>query len=104
MRLQDLFYYIDDGPYLHSMEHLIEHYMTIPDGLPCILQTPVPPKPNPPLPSSPHPSLVRTYIIYFILYSTFISGNNFFFLVRYFTKVVLQEKSKSQLSGCIRFF
>ncbi|KAL4716904.1 hypothetical protein ACJJTC_012715 [Scirpophaga incertulas] len=42
--------FIDDGPYLESLERLIEHYMTVPDGLPTRLTTAVPPKPKPPLP------------------------------------------------------
>ncbi|XP_021192445.3 tyrosine-protein kinase Shark isoform X2 [Helicoverpa armigera] len=42
--------FIDDGPYLESLERLIEHYSTVPDGLPTRLTTPVPPKPKPPLP------------------------------------------------------
>ncbi|XP_041975466.1 tyrosine-protein kinase Shark [Aricia agestis] len=42
--------FIDDGPYLESLERLIEHYSTVPDGLPTKLTAPVPPKPKPPLP------------------------------------------------------
>ncbi|XP_049874741.1 tyrosine-protein kinase Shark [Pectinophora gossypiella] len=42
--------FIDDGPYLECLERLIEHYSTVPDGLPTRLTTPVPPKPKPPLP------------------------------------------------------
>ncbi|XP_035440783.1 tyrosine-protein kinase Shark [Spodoptera frugiperda] len=42
--------FIDDGPYLESLERLIEHYSTVPDGLPTRLTTAVPPKPKPPLP------------------------------------------------------
>lgn len=44
------FFFIDDGPYLNSLEHVIDYYSTMSDGLPCILQYPVPPKPKPPLP------------------------------------------------------
>lgn len=32
-------YYIDDGPYLDSLEHLIDHYCRIPDGLPTTLMS-----------------------------------------------------------------
>lgn len=42
--------FIDDGPYLESLERLIEHYSTVPDGLPTRLTIAVPPKPKPPLP------------------------------------------------------
>lgn len=42
--------FIDDGPYLDSLERLIEHYTSLPDGLPTRLTMPVPPKPKPPLP------------------------------------------------------
>lgn len=44
------FYFIDNGPLLDSLEHLVEHYSTTADGLPTILQVPVKPKPKPPLP------------------------------------------------------
>jgi tyrosine-protein kinase len=30
-------FYIDDGPYFDSLEHLIDHYCRIPDGLPTTL-------------------------------------------------------------------
>ncbi|KAJ8976560.1 hypothetical protein NQ317_014213 [Molorchus minor] len=46
----DGFLFIDDGPYLDSLEHIIEHYSLMPDGLPTILQFAVPPKPKPPVP------------------------------------------------------
>lgn len=42
--------YIDEGPYLPSLEHLVEHYSNYSDGLPVNLRHPVPPKPKPPLP------------------------------------------------------
>lgn len=42
--------YIDEGPYLPSLEHLVQHYTTFSDGLPVNLRFPVPPKPKPPLP------------------------------------------------------
>lgn len=48
--LQDNFLFIDDGPYLDSLEHVIEYYSFISDGLPTMLQTPVPPRPKPSLP------------------------------------------------------
>lgn len=42
--------YIDDGPYMASLEHLIEHYSRFSDGLQINLKYPVPPKPKPPIP------------------------------------------------------
>ncbi|EAT39464.1 AAEL008732-PA [Aedes aegypti] len=42
--------YIDDGPYMTSLEHLIEHYTRFSDGLQTNLRYPVPPKPKPPIP------------------------------------------------------
>ncbi|XP_045780421.1 tyrosine-protein kinase HTK16 [Maniola jurtina] len=50
IRKENDWLFIDDGPYLESLERLIEHYSTVPDGLPTKLTTPVPPKPKPPLP------------------------------------------------------
>ncbi|KAJ3639318.1 hypothetical protein Zmor_002683 [Zophobas morio] len=50
IRKQDDYLFIDNGPYLESLEHIVEYYSFIPDGLPTVLQTPVPPKPKPPLP------------------------------------------------------
>lgn len=45
------YYAIDDGPYLDSLEHIVEHYSMMPDGLPTTLQSPIKPRPKPPLPS-----------------------------------------------------
>lgn len=42
--------YIDEGPYMPSLEHLIQHYMHFSDGLPTNLRYAVPPTPKPPLP------------------------------------------------------
>ncbi|KAI8122408.1 Tyrosine-protein kinase shark [Lucilia cuprina] len=42
--------FIDDGPFLPSLEHLVEHFMRFADGLPVNLKYPVVPKPKPPLP------------------------------------------------------
>ncbi|KAL1122185.1 hypothetical protein AAG570_003590 [Ranatra chinensis] len=50
------YYVIDDGPLLDSLEHIVDHYSYMPDGLPTTLQFPVRPKPKPPLPEL-HPSL-----------------------------------------------
>ncbi|CAH2989231.1 unnamed protein product [Chilo suppressalis] len=50
IRKESHWLFIDDGPYLESLERLIEHYSTVPDGLPTRLITAVPPKPKPPLP------------------------------------------------------
>lgn len=44
------FLFIDNGPYLESLEHIIEYYSFISDGLPTTLQNPVPPEPKPPVP------------------------------------------------------
>lgn len=44
--------YIDEGPYLPSLEHLIQHYKRFSDGLPVNLRYPVPPEPKPPLPEA----------------------------------------------------
>lgn len=48
--LQGAFLFIDNGPLLESLEHIIEYYSFIPDGLPTFLQIPVPPEPKPPVP------------------------------------------------------
>ncbi|KAL9874287.1 SH2 ankyrin repeat kinase isoform 1-T1 [Glossina fuscipes fuscipes] len=48
--LQSKFLFIDDGPYLPSLEHLVEHFMHFADGLPVNLRYPITPKPKPPLP------------------------------------------------------
>lgn len=50
IRSKDNFLYIDDGPYLNSLEHVIDYYSFIPDGLPTTLEAAVPPKPKPPVP------------------------------------------------------
>ncbi|CAH2050675.1 unnamed protein product, partial [Iphiclides podalirius] len=50
IRRENQWLFIDDGPYLESLERLVEHYSSVPDGLPTRLITPVPPKPKPPLP------------------------------------------------------
>lgn len=42
--------FIDEGPYLTSLEHLVQHYSVFSDGLPTNLRYPVPPKPKPPIP------------------------------------------------------
>lgn len=57
IRKQGNFYFIDDGPLLDTLEHVIEHYSTMSDGLPTILQVPIKPKPKPPLPDY-HPSSI----------------------------------------------
>uniref|UniRef100_A0A182SMW5 Tyrosine-protein kinase n=1 Tax=Anopheles maculatus TaxID=74869 RepID=A0A182SMW5_9DIPT len=43
--------YIDEGPYMNSLEHLIEHYTRFSDGLPINLRFPVTPGPKPPTPA-----------------------------------------------------
>ena len=37
IHLNETTYYIDDGPYFDTIEHLIDHYCRIADGLPTIL-------------------------------------------------------------------
>lgn len=44
------FFYIDEGPYMPSLEHLIEHYQHFVDGLPARLKYPVKPPEVPPVP------------------------------------------------------
>lgn len=56
---KDQYYFIDDGPYLDSLEAVVEHYTLMPDGLPTTLQRPVPPMPAPPVPDNPRPSLLN---------------------------------------------
>uniref|UniRef100_A0A182N2M8 SH2 domain-containing protein n=1 Tax=Anopheles dirus TaxID=7168 RepID=A0A182N2M8_9DIPT len=43
--------YIDEGPYMDSLEHLIDHYIRFSDGLPINLRFPVTPGPKPPIPA-----------------------------------------------------
>lgn len=50
IRRNQNYLYIDDGPYMPSLEHLIEHYSRFSDGLQTNLKYPVPPKPKPPIP------------------------------------------------------
>ncbi|KAL0268767.1 UNVERIFIED_CONTAM: hypothetical protein PYX00_010583 [Menopon gallinae] len=54
------FYFIDDGPLLDSLEHVIDHYSRMQDGLPTVLQIPIPPKPKPPVPEFPRHGLSAT--------------------------------------------
>lgn len=46
----DKFFYIDEGPYMPSLEHLIEHYQNFVDGLPTRLKYAVKPPIVPPAP------------------------------------------------------
>ena len=32
---QGIYVFLDSGPYLHSLEHLVDHYSIYADGLPC---------------------------------------------------------------------
>ncbi|XP_043274492.1 tyrosine-protein kinase Shark [Venturia canescens] len=45
--------FIDNGPYLSSLEHVVDHYRCMPDGLPGPLVYPIPPGPRPPIPEMP---------------------------------------------------
>ncbi|KAG8228527.1 hypothetical protein J437_LFUL008984 [Ladona fulva] len=53
IRKKDKYYFIDDGPYLESLEHVIGHYSLLSDGLPALLGHPVAPKVDPPPPPLP---------------------------------------------------
>ncbi|XP_014214206.1 tyrosine-protein kinase shark [Copidosoma floridanum] len=50
---QKNFLFIDNGPYLPSLEHVIEHYRCMPDGLPGPLIHNIRPVPKPPIPEMP---------------------------------------------------
>ncbi|XP_017782286.1 PREDICTED: tyrosine-protein kinase shark [Nicrophorus vespilloides] len=50
VKTEGTYHFIDDGPYLESLEHLVDHYSRLAYGLPTILQFPVRPTPKPPLP------------------------------------------------------
>ncbi|CAG9759921.1 unnamed protein product [Ceutorhynchus assimilis] len=50
IKQQGDFLVIDDGPLLNSLEHLVEYYSTICDGLPTVLTFPIPPPPKPDAP------------------------------------------------------
>lgn len=50
IREQGKHLFIDNGPLLNSLEHIVEYYSFISDGLPTVLQYPVPPQPKPPVP------------------------------------------------------
>ncbi len=36
-----IYVFLDQGPYMLSLEHLVDHYSRYPDGLPCILRHPI---------------------------------------------------------------
>lgn len=55
------FLYIDDGPYMHSLEHLISYYMTFADGLPVKLSRIVEPIPKPPVPIPKKPCKQKSF-------------------------------------------
>lgn len=50
------YYYIDYGPYLESLEHIVGHYMNHADGLPAELQRPI----KPPVPLTEDKVVFRT--------------------------------------------
>ena len=41
---QGIYFFIDEGPYMMSLEQLVQHYSRFSDGLPCQLQHPVKPR------------------------------------------------------------
>ena len=48
-----IYVFMDQGPYMHSLEHLVDHYAQFAEGLPCRLLYPVSPQtPILPLPPS----------------------------------------------------
>ncbi|XP_059483949.1 tyrosine-protein kinase Shark [Neocloeon triangulifer] len=53
IRQQDRFFFIDNGPYLDSLEHVISHFSTFSDGLPIELGDSVRPPPKPAVPDFP---------------------------------------------------
>lgn len=56
------YYYIDEGPFMPSLEHLVEHFQRFDDGLPINLRHAVKPEPKPPLPLfSTIPRRSKTY-------------------------------------------
>ena len=56
------YYYVDYGPYLESLEHIVGHYMNHADGLPAELQRPI----KPPYPVKDDNVAFRT-VIFMIL-------------------------------------
>lgn len=53
--------FIDDGPYMLSLEDLIHHYQIFSDGLPVNLRFNVEPQPKPPVPIPPRTSLRKPF-------------------------------------------
>ncbi|CAO1443093.1 unnamed protein product [Diamesa tonsa] len=51
--------FIDDGPYMLSLEDLIHHYQIFSDGLPVNLRFNVEPQPKPPVPIPPRTTLKK---------------------------------------------
>merc|ERR1719277_1541516 len=41
---QGIYFFIDEGPYMMSLEQLVQHYSRFSDGLPCQLKFPVKPR------------------------------------------------------------
>ncbi|XP_026288164.1 tyrosine-protein kinase Shark [Frankliniella occidentalis] len=54
------YYFIDSGPLHNTIEHVIDYYTLLSDGLPTTLQFPVPPKPKPKPPEIPPNGLAST--------------------------------------------
>lgn len=54
------YFYIDEGPFMLTLEHLVQHYMHFADGLPTKLRYPVQPIPKPPLPPPPLPPALQS--------------------------------------------
>jgi hypothetical protein len=42
-----IYFFFEEGPYMHSLEHLVDHYTRYPDGLKCSLQFPIGQTPHP---------------------------------------------------------
>ena len=57
---QGIYYFLEQGPYMISLDHLVDHYMRFSDGLPCTLRNPVAPSDvaprRPQKPQKPQPA------------------------------------------------
>lgn len=60
IKKENSYYFIDSGPLHNTLEHVIDYYTLLSDGLPTTLQIPVQPKPKPKLPEMPPHGLSST--------------------------------------------
>lgn len=63
-------FFIDDGPYFNSLEHLVDYYSSCADGLPAPLSNPVSPTR---LAALNHYNLIDFYCLFLILFFYFFS-------------------------------